>query len=87
METIESEKRPATNEEQEVLSKYVGWGGLAQAFDENNSAWSSEFTELYMLLSPDEYESAKASTLNAHYTSPTVIERQNGYKSGFKYLP
>lgn len=70
---LEFENRRATPKEQEVLSKYVGWGGLAQAFDENNSAWSSEFTELYMLLSPDEYESAKASTLNAHYTSPTVI--------------
>ncbi len=70
---LEFENRRATPEEQEILSRYVGWGGLAQAFDENNSAWSSEFTELYTLLSPDEYESAKASTLNAHYTSPTVI--------------
>ena len=84
LNVLEFENRRATPEEQEVLSKYVGWGGLAQAFDENNSAWSSEFTELYTLLSPDEYESAKASTLNAHYTSPTVIERQNGYKSVFK---
>lgn len=73
LNVLEFENRRATPEEQEVLSKYVGWGGLAQAFDENNSAWSSEFTELYTLLSPDEYESAKASTLNAHYTSPTVI--------------
>lgn len=63
---LEFENRRATPEEQEILSRYVGWGGLAQAFDENNSAWSSEFTELYTLLSPDEYESAKASTLNAH---------------------
>ena len=65
---LEFENRRATPEEQEILSRYVGWGGLAQAFDENNSAWSSEFTELYTLLSPDEYESAKASTLNAHYS-------------------
>lgn len=70
---LEFEKRLATPEEQEVLAKYVGWGGLSQAFDENNSAWAEEFMELYTLLSPDEYESARASTLNAHYTSPTVI--------------
>ena len=71
---LEAENRLATPEEQEVLSKYVGWGGMPQAFDENNSAWADEFLELYTLLSPDEYESARASTLNAHYTSPTVIK-------------
>lgn len=70
---LESENRLATPEEQEVLSKYVGWGGLPQAFDENNDSWAAEFMELYTLLSPEEYESARASTLNAHYTSPTVI--------------
>jgi len=66
--------REATPEEQEILSKYVGWGGLSQAFDENNLAWSSEYKELKELLSDFEYESAKKSTLNAHYTSPTVIK-------------
>lgn len=70
---LEAENRLATPEEQEVLSKYVGWGGLPQAFDENNDSWAAEFMELYTLLSPEEYESARASTLNAHYTSPTVI--------------
>ena len=69
-ETIESEKRPATNEEQEVLSKYVGWGGLADAFDETKSAWAKEYAELKTLLSEEEYISARESTLNAHYTSP-----------------
>jgi hypothetical protein len=66
--------REATPEEQETLSKYVGWGGISQTFDENNSAWSSEYKELKELLSDFEYESAKKSTLNAHYTSPTVIK-------------
>ena len=73
LNTLESENRAATPEEQETLSKYVGWGGLPQAFDENNSAWSNEYMELLTLLSPGEYESAKGSTLNAHYTTPTVI--------------
>lgn len=66
--------RLATPEEQETLSRYVGWGGLPQAFDENNEQWADEFAELYGLLSPEEYEAAKATTLNAHYTSPTVIK-------------
>ena len=66
--------RLATPEEQKILSRYVGWGGLPQAFDENNEQWADEFTELYGLLSPEEYEAAKATTLNAHYTSPTVIK-------------
>ena len=73
LNTLESENRAATPEEQETLSRYVGWGGLPQAFDENNSAWSDEYMELLTLLSPGEYESAKGSTLNAHYTTPTVI--------------
>ena len=73
-ETIESEKRPATNEEQEVLSKYVGWGGLADAFDETKSAWAKEYAELKTLLSEEEYISARESTLNAHYTSPVIIQ-------------
>ncbi len=73
LQTIELGNRLATPEEQEVLSRYVGWGGIPQAFDEDNAAWASEFMELYTALSPEEYEAARASTLNAHYTSPTVI--------------
>ena len=74
LKTIESEKRLATNEEQEVLSKYVGWGGLADAFDETKSAWAKEYAELKTLLSEEEYISARESTLNAHYTSPVIIQ-------------
>lgn len=74
LETIELEKRPATNEEQEVLSKYVGWGGLADAFDETKNAWAKEYAELKTLLSEEEYISARESTLNAHYTSPVIIQ-------------
>lgn len=73
LQELESENRHATPEEQKILSKYVGWGGLAQAFDENNQEWSNEFLELYTLLSEDEYKSALASTTGAYYTSPTVI--------------
>ena len=71
---LEEENRLATPEEQELLSKYVGWGGLPQAFDETNPQWAKEYAELKGLLDLDEYESARASTLNAHYTSPTVIK-------------
>ena len=74
LQQIEFEKRLATPEEQEVLSKYVGWGSLPQAFEENNSSWADEYLELNAALSPDEYQSARASVLNAHYTSPTVIK-------------
>ena len=74
LQTIELENRLATPEEQEVLSRYVGWGGIPQAFEKGNDAWASEFLELYTALSPEEYEAARASTLNAHYTSPTVIK-------------
>ena len=74
LKEIEFDDRLATPEEQEILSRYVGWGGLPQAFDENNEQWADEFAELYGLLSPEEYEAAKATTLNAHYTSPTVIK-------------
>ena len=73
LEKIESEKRIATPEEQKVLSQYVGWGGLADAFDESKSAWAGEYQELKSLLSDTEYASARESTLNAHYTSPTII--------------
>ncbi len=71
---LEFEGRMATPEEQEILSRYVGWGGLPQAFEEHNEVWSNEFTELYAELSPEEYKAARASTLNAFYTSPTVIK-------------
>ena len=74
LQEIEFDNRLATPEEQEILSRYVGWGGLPQAFDENNEQWADEFIELYGLLSPEEYEAAKSTTLNAHYTSPTVIK-------------
>ena len=70
---LEEEHRGATAEEQQVLSQYVGWGGLADAFDPNKENWSAEYTQLKKLLSEDEYAAARASTLNAHYTSPTVI--------------
>lgn len=65
--------RNATPEEQKILSQYVGWGGLADAFDESKANWADEFVELHTALSPEEYEAARASTLNAHYTSPVVI--------------
>lgn len=74
LKQIEFDGRAATPEEQEILSHYVGWGGLADAFDETKENWKEEFIELYEALSPEEYEAARASTLNAHYTSPTVIK-------------
>jgi N12 class adenine-specific DNA methylase len=73
LQAIEAEGRTATPEEQEVLSRYVGWGGLADAFDDGKPAWASEYRELQSLLTPEEYAAARSSTLNAHYTSPTVI--------------
>ncbi|MEY8519288.1 DEAD/DEAH box helicase family protein, partial [Lachnospiraceae bacterium 29-84] len=73
LEKIESENRIATPEEQKILSQYVGWGGLADAFDESKSAWAGEYQELKSLLSETEYASARESTLNAHYTSPVII--------------
>ncbi|MGN0682111.1 MAG: DEAD/DEAH box helicase family protein, partial [Oscillospiraceae bacterium] len=73
LKELEFEGRQATEEEQEILSKYVGWGSLPDAFDESKENWADEFTELYTALSPDEYKAAKASVLNAHYTSPTII--------------
>jgi hypothetical protein len=71
---LEEQNRLATPEEQEILSRYVGWGGLPQVFDDKNSQWAKEYAELKELLDEDEYTSAQASTLNAHYTSPTVIK-------------
>lgn len=88
LKTLEKENRPASPEDQEVLSQYVGWGGIPQAFDERNAAWADEYRELKALLTPEEYEMARASTLNAHYTSPTVIRaiyqavEQMGFQSG-----
>ena len=73
LKELEFEGLQASPEQQEVLSRYVGWGGLADAFDESKDNWKAEFAELYAALSPEEYAAARASTLNAHYTSPTVI--------------
>ena len=73
LQTLENENRNATSEEQEILSRYVGWGGLADAFDPDKDSWAKEYTQLKELLTPEEYAAARASTLNAHYTSPTVI--------------
>ena len=73
LKQIESEGRIATPEEQETLSKYVGWGGIPQAFDSSNAQWAKEYRQLKALLTTDEYSAAKASVLNAHYTTPTVI--------------
>ena len=74
LKDLESQGRLAAPEEQEVLARYVGWGGLPQAFDEANEKWAAEYAELKELLTPEEYASARGSTLNAHYTSPTVIQ-------------
>ncbi len=88
LKELEFDGRNATPEEQEILSQYVGWGGLADAFDENKASWAEEFRELYTALSPEEYAAARASTLNAHYTSPTVIRAiydavgQMGFETG-----
>ena len=85
---LESENRNATSEEQEILSNYVGWGGLADAFDPDKGNWAQEYQTLKNLLSEDEYAAARASTLNAHYTSPTVIRSiydavgQMGFETG-----
>ena len=85
---LEEEHRGATAEEQQVLSQYVGWGGLADAFDPSKDSWAKEYAELKGLLSEDEYAAARSSTLNAHYTSPTVIRsiydavERMGFRSG-----
>lgn len=73
LKQIEREKRSATPDEQQILAKYIGWGGLANAFDSSKTDWSKEYTELKTLLTPEEYSSARSSTLNAHYTSYTII--------------
>jgi N12 class adenine-specific DNA methylase len=88
LKQVESEKRSATPEEQQILAKYIGWGGLANAFDSSKNDWSKEYAELKRLLTPKEYASARASTLNAHFTSYTVINsiysalENMGFKGG-----
>ena len=88
LRALEAEDRPATLQEQETLSRYVGWGGIPQAFDAQNEDWRKEYAELKALLSETEYASARASTLNAHYTSPAVIRaiydavEQMGFRTG-----
>ena len=88
LRTLEQEHRGATAEEQQVLSQYVGWGGLADAFDPGKDSWANEYAELKGLLSEEEYAAARSSTLNAHYTSPTVIRgiydavERMGFRSG-----
>ena len=88
LKQIEQENRYATPEEQHIFSQYVGWGGLADAFDPDKPAWAAEYAELKELLTPEEYTAARASTLNAHYTSPTVIRaiyeavEQMGFRTG-----
>ena len=86
LKLIEAENRTATPAEQEILSKYVGWGGMPQAFDSSNQQWTAEYRQLKELLTPEEYEAAAGSTLNAHYTSPEIIRAM--YKAvsnmGFK---
>ena len=88
LKECEFDNRFATPEEQEILSQYVGWGGIPEAFDENNPSWADEFIELYTALSPDEYESARVSTLTAFYTPPVVISsiynamEQMGFREG-----
>ena len=85
---LESENRNATTEEQEILSNYVGWGGLADAFDPDKGNWAKEYQTLKTCFPKDEYAAARASTLNAHYTSPTVIRSiydavgQMGFETG-----
>ena len=74
LKKCKDENRNATPEEQEILSRYVGWGGLADAFDETKAAWETEYLELKTVLTPEEYAAARASTLNAHYTQPIVID-------------
>ena len=88
LKELDKENRLATPEEQEILSKYVGWGGLSEAFDKNNSSWTNEYNELTSLLSPDEYSSARESTLSAFYTPTTVTKAiykvldRMGFKNG-----
>ena len=93
LKTLEYEDRLATSEEQETLSRFVGWGGIPAAFDDKNEAWAAEYAELKATLTPEEYREARASTLNAFYTSPTVIKAMYealgnmGLQQGTPYYP
>lgn len=87
LKQIEAENRLATSAEQETLAKYVGWGGLAQAFDATNEKWSTEYAKLKELLTPEEYESARSTVLNAHYTSPTVIKAMYEAVGAMEFTP
>ena len=88
LKQVEAEERQATPEEQEILANYVGWGGIPQAFDRENADWAQEYVQLRSLLTSEEYAAARASTLNAHYTSPVVIQamysalEQMGFRNG-----
>ena len=85
LKRIEAEGRLATAEEQEILSRYVGWGGIPQVFDANNGQWSNEYTQLKEMLTPEEYKAARTSTLNAFYTSPAVINAMYEALSNFGF--
>lgn len=87
LKQIEAESRLATPQEQEILSKYVGWGGISQAFDPENEKWAGEYRELKELLTPEEYESARGTVLNAHYTSPIVIKAVYEVVKKMDYVP
>lgn len=87
LKQIEAENRLATPAEQETLAKYVGWGGLAQAFDASNEKWATEYAKLKELLTPEEYASARSTVLNAHYTSPTVIKAMYEAIGAMEFTP
>ena len=87
LKQIEGENRLATPQEQEILSKYAGWGGLSQAFDAGNEKWGKEYAELKELLTPEEYGSARGTVLNAHYTSPAVIKAMYGAVKSMGFTP
>ncbi len=87
LKQIEGEGRLATPEEQEVLSRYVGWGGISKAFDPDDPKWAKEYAELKELLTPEEYNSARSTVLNAHYTSPTVIKAMYQAVENMKFQP
>ena len=85
LKKVESENRPATSDEQQILSRYVGWGGVPDAFEPEKAGWEKEYQELKAALMPEEYDSAKSSVLNAHYTSPTVIKAIYGAVSSMGF--
>ena len=85
LKKMESENRPATSDEQQILSRYVGWGGVPDAFEPEKAGWEKEYQELKAALTPEEYDSAKSSVLNAHYTSPTVIKAIYGAVSSMGF--